>query len=112
MFRTPSAGSSRERRRSLSTPSSPSTARRSAADRRTNTNEREDDMALEIFWGSGSPFSWRVLLGAEIKGLTYESRLLEFSKGHMKTLDFLQMNPRARVPVIRDAGFVVYEALA
>jgi hypothetical protein len=25
-------------------------------------------MALEIFWGSGNPFSWRVLLGAEIKG--------------------------------------------
>lgn len=35
-------------------------------------------MALEIFWGSGSPFSWRVLLGAEIKGLAYESRLLDF----------------------------------
>jgi hypothetical protein len=29
-------------------------------------------MAL-IFWGSGNPFSWRVLLGAEIKGLEYES---------------------------------------
>jgi hypothetical protein len=41
-------------------------------------------MALEIFWGSGSPFSWHVLLGAEIKGPTYESRLLEFSQGHMR----------------------------
>jgi len=68
-------------------------------------------MALEIFWGSGSPFSWRVLLGAEIKGLAYESRLLEFSKGHMKTLEFLQMNPRGRVPVIRDDGFVLFESL-
>jgi hypothetical protein len=27
-------------------------------------------MALEIFWGSGSPFSWRVLLGAEIVSST------------------------------------------
>jgi glutathione S-transferase len=36
-------------------------------------------MALEIFWGSGSPFSWRVLLGAEIKGLVYESlSILEY----------------------------------
>src|SRR5579859_2493091 len=68
-------------------------------------------MALEIFWGSGSPFSWRVLLGAEIKGLAYESRLLEFSKGQMKTPEFLQMNPRGKVPVIRDDGFVLFESL-
>jgi len=68
-------------------------------------------MALEIFWGSGSPFSWRVLLGAEVKGLKYESRLLEFSKGHLKTAEFLQMNPRGKVPVIRDDGFVLFESL-
>lgn len=68
-------------------------------------------MALEIFWGSGSPFSWRVLLGAEVKGLAYESRLLEFSKRDMKAPEFLQMNPRAKVPVIRDNGFVLFESL-
>lgn len=68
-------------------------------------------MSLEIFWGSGSPFSWRVLLGAEIKRLGYESRLLEFSKGHMKTPEFLQMNPRGKVPVVRDDGFVLFESL-
>jgi glutathione S-transferase len=68
-------------------------------------------MALEIFWGSGSPYSWRVLLGAEIKRLAYESRQLEFSKGHMKTPEFLEMNPRGRVPVIRDDGFVLFESL-
>jgi glutathione S-transferase len=69
-------------------------------------------MALEIFWGSGSPFSWRVLLGAELKGIPYQSHLLEFSKGHLKTPEFLQMNPRGRVPVIRDDGFVLFESLA
>ncbi|HZT02389.1 MAG TPA: glutathione S-transferase family protein [Steroidobacteraceae bacterium] len=68
-------------------------------------------MALEIFWGSGSPYSWRVLLAAEIKRLKYESRLLEFSKGHLQTLEFLQMNPRRRVPVVRDDGFVLFESL-
>jgi glutathione S-transferase len=80
-----------------------------AADR--NAKAAEQEMALEIFWGSGSPFSWRVLLGAEIKGLAYESRLLDFSKGHMKTPEFLQMNPRGRVPVIRDDGFILFESL-
>jgi len=68
-------------------------------------------MALEIFWGSGSPFSWRVLLAAEVKGLEYTSRLLDFSKGDLGTPEFLQMNPRARVPVIRDDGFVLFESL-
>jgi glutathione S-transferase len=55
--------------------------------------------------------SWRVLLGAELKGLDYESRLLDFSKGEVKTPEFLQLNPRGRVPVIRDDGFVLYESL-
>jgi glutathione S-transferase len=62
---------------------------------------REKRTALEIFWGSDSPFSWRVLLGAEIKRLVYESRLLDFSKGHMKAPEFLQMNPRGKIPVRR-----------
>jgi len=69
-------------------------------------------MAIEIFWGSGSPFSWRVLLGAELKGLAYESRMLEFSKGQLKTPEFLKMNPRGKVPVIRDGEFVLFESLA
>ena len=68
-------------------------------------------MALEIFWGSGSPFSWRALLGAEIKGLEYQSRRLDFSKGEVKAPEFLQMNPRGRVPAIKNDGFVLFESL-
>ena len=37
-------------------------------------------MAIELYWGSGSPFAWRVMLTLEVKGLAYESKLLEFSK--------------------------------
>ena len=37
-------------------------------------------MAIELFWGSGSPFSWRVQLALEYWRLTYESRVLRFSK--------------------------------
>ena len=32
---------------------------------------------LEIYWGSGSPYAWRVLLAAELKRIPYESKLLE-----------------------------------
>ena len=37
-------------------------------------------MALTLYWGSGSPFSWRVLLALEHKRLPYESHLLHFDK--------------------------------
>jgi glutathione S-transferase len=69
-------------------------------------------MAIELYWGSGSPFAWRVMLTLEVKGLAYESKLLEFSKGEHKTPAYLQLNPRGKVPTLRDSGFVVYESLA
>ena len=37
-------------------------------------------MAIELFWISGSPFAWRILLALEWKRLPYQSRLLERSK--------------------------------
>lgn len=69
-------------------------------------------MAIEIYWGSGSPFSWRVLLAAEIKGVEYVSHQIEFSKNEHKTAQYLAMNPRGKVPVLRDGDFALSESLA
>jgi glutathione S-transferase len=69
-------------------------------------------MAIVLFWGSGSPFSWRVLLALELKGLTYQSRVLQFSKGEHRSPEFLAINPRGQVPAMRDDGEAVYESLA
>src|SRR5262245_22178775 len=69
-------------------------------------------MAIELYWGSGSPFAWRVLLTLEVKGLAYESKLLEFSKGEHKTPAYLRLNPRGKVPALKDGDFVLYESLA
>ncbi|MEX0805321.1 MAG: glutathione S-transferase family protein [Candidatus Binatia bacterium] len=69
-------------------------------------------MALELYWGSGSPFAWRVMLTLEVKGLEYESKLLEFSRGDHKAADFLKLNPRGKVPVLKDGGFMLNESLA
>src|SRR4051812_19147162 len=69
-------------------------------------------MTLQIYWGSGSPYAWRVLLAAELKRIPYESKLLEFSKGDLKTPEFLALNPRGKVPVIRDGDFVLAESMA
>ena len=69
-------------------------------------------MALELYWGSGSPFAWRVMLTLEVKRLTYQSTLLEFSRGDHKAADFLKLNPRGKVPVLKDDDFVLNESLA
>jgi glutathione S-transferase len=69
-------------------------------------------MAMEIFWGSGSPYAWRVLLALEIKKAPYASRLLEFSKGQHKTPEYLALNPRGKVPALRNGKVVLAESLA
>jgi glutathione S-transferase len=69
-------------------------------------------MSIEVFWGSGSPYSWRVLLALEFKSLRYESHLLDLSKQEHRSAEMLKLNPRGRVPVLRDGSFVCYESLA
>jgi len=69
-------------------------------------------MAIELYWGSGSPFAWRVMLTLEVKGLAYQSKLLEFSKGEHKSADYLKLNPRGKVPTLKDGDFVIHESLA
>ncbi|MBV8403907.1 MAG: glutathione S-transferase family protein [Gammaproteobacteria bacterium] len=69
-------------------------------------------MTIEVFWGSGSPFSWRVLLALEYKRLPYLSHLLQFSKQEHKSHEMLSLNPRGRVPVLKDGDYVCFESLA
>lgn len=69
-------------------------------------------MAIDVYWGSGSPYSWRVLLALEHKGLAYRSHLLQFSLQEHKAPQILAMNFRGRVPILRDGDYVVFESLA
>jgi len=56
--------------------------------------------------------SWRALLTLEVKRLKYESKLLEFSKEDHKSPGYLKLNPRGKVPTLKDGDFVLYESLA
>jgi glutathione S-transferase len=69
-------------------------------------------MAMELYWGSGSPFAWRVMLTLELKRSPYESKLLEFSKDDHKSPGYLKLNPRGKVPTLKDEDFVLYESVA
>ena len=69
-------------------------------------------MSIDLYWGSGSPYSWRVLLALELKGLSYTSHLLQFDLQEHKAPQLLAMNPRGRLPVLKDGDYVVFESLA
>lgn len=69
-------------------------------------------MAIDVFWGSGSPYSWRVLLALEHKGLPYVSHLLSLDMQEHKSPHMLALNPRGRVPTLKDGDYVVFESLA
>jgi len=69
-------------------------------------------MAIDFYWGSGSPACWRVALGLECKGLAYRSHLLHFDRQEHKSPQMLAMNFRGRLPVLRDDDYVVFESLA
>lgn len=69
-------------------------------------------MTITFYYGSGSPYAWRVWLALEHKKLGYDFRLLSFSEGDNKKPEFLKLNPRGRVPVIVDGDFVLAESNA
>lgn len=69
-------------------------------------------MALVFYYGSGSPFAWKVWLALEHKQVPYELRVLSFDRGDLRTPDFLTVNPRGQVPAIVDNGFALWESHA
>ena len=69
-------------------------------------------MSIVLYYGSGSPYAWRVQLALEHKALPYELKVLSFSAGDTRKPEFLALNPRHRVPVIVEGDFVLYESNA
>jgi glutathione S-transferase len=69
-------------------------------------------MSIVLYYGSGSPYAWRVQLALEHKALPYELKVLSFSAGDTRKPEFVALNPRHRVPVIVDGDFVMYESNA
>ena len=69
-------------------------------------------MSYEVFWISGSAYAWRVMLALAVKGVAYNSRLINASEKEHKSPEYLKMNPRGKVPVLKDGETVVAESLA
>ncbi|MEO8849910.1 MAG: glutathione S-transferase family protein [Casimicrobiaceae bacterium] len=69
-------------------------------------------MPITLYYGSGSPYAWRVQLALECKALEYDRKVLSFSAGDTRKPEFVALNPRHRVPTIVDGDFVLYESNA
>ena len=69
-------------------------------------------MSLTIYWGSGSPVSWRALLALALKGVPYESHRLNLSEKEHREDQFLALSPRGTFPILCDGEQVIRESLA
>lgn len=67
---------------------------------------------MELFWAHGSPYSWRAALALQLKGAPWESRILQMSQGELRQPTYLALNPRGKIPSLRDGDVVVPESLA
>ena len=67
---------------------------------------------IVFYFGSGSPYAWKVWLALEHKKLPYEARRMSFDGGDLKTAEFTAINPRQQVPALVDNGFAMYESAA
>jgi glutathione S-transferase len=71
-----------------------------------------DAPTIDVYWTGGNPYCWRALLALELKGLAYRSHRLNTDLQEHKAPQLLAMNPRGRLPVLRDGDYVVFESLA
>ena len=67
---------------------------------------------IDVYWSANSPFCWRVLLTLELKGLAWRSHPMQTDLQAHKAPQMLAMNPRGRLPVLRDGDYVCFESLA
>jgi glutathione S-transferase len=67
-------------------------------------------MSLTFYYGSGSPFAWKVWLALEHKAIPYDIKVLSFDKGETRAPAFRAINPRGKVPTIVDGGYALWES--
>ncbi|KAL3536952.1 hypothetical protein ACH5RR_000318 [Cinchona calisaya] len=73
-------------------------------------NSSSPKLILYSFWRSTS--SWRVRFALNLKGLPYEYRAVNLSKGENFSPEFEKLNPLHLVPVLADGDVIVSDSLA
>ncbi|MEE9279460.1 MAG: glutathione S-transferase family protein [Myxococcota bacterium] len=65
-----------------------------------------------ILWGGGTSRTLRAHWMLHELGLDYEKRLIGSRTGETQTVEFTQLNPRQKIPVLQDGPLVLAESAA
>ncbi|XP_065325860.1 glutathione S-transferase A-like [Pelmatolapia mariae] len=66
---------------------------------------------MTLWWGSGSPPCWRVMIALEEKKLQgYNQKLLSFEKGEHKSKEVMDVNPRGQLPAFKCGDKIINES--
>ncbi|XP_026886788.2 glutathione S-transferase rho [Electrophorus electricus] len=67
---------------------------------------------MTLYWASGSPPCWRVMIVLAEKNLQgYNSKLVSFEKGEHKSEEIMKLNPRGQVPTFKHGDVIVNESI-
>ena len=67
---------------------------------------------MKLYWGSGSPVSWRIQLALALKSVDYESHRLDLGKREHRGDAYREINPRGTFPFLVDGDVNLRESLA
>ncbi|MGH0175439.1 UNVERIFIED_CONTAM: hypothetical protein FKN15_070359 [Acipenser sinensis] len=67
--------------------------------------------SMILYWGSGSPPCWRVMIALEEKNLQgYQQKLLSFEKNEHKSEPVMAINPRGQLPSFKHGDNIINES--
>lgn len=66
----------------------------------------------DLYWISGSPPSWRVMLALTLKDIPYRSCRLDAARQENRTPTYLRLNPTGQVPTLVHGTVTVRESIA
>lgn len=66
----------------------------------------------KLYWISGSTPSWRVMLGLTLKGIPFDSCLLDYNNRENREDWYLALNPKGQVPTLKHGDVVIRESIA
>src|SRR5450432_3391309 len=67
---------------------------------------------ITLFHFPRSSASYRVRIALNLKGLTYQSKLIDFRNNEQRSEEFLALNPQGLVPTLEIDGRTISQSLA